>query len=89
MGFVPICAQNELFKNALVGELLTDFVYPVLGKHVVLKTTVWASLYHMIQYQNYVKLAIFLWFWPENNSEVFSLLEPQSWTKKECATILF
>lgn len=27
-------------RNALVGGLLTDFVYPVLGKHVVLKTTV-------------------------------------------------
>lgn len=39
-GSCPICAKNELFKNAFVGEVLTDFVYPVLGKHVVLKTTV-------------------------------------------------
>lgn len=41
MEVIPICAKNELSKNVVVGELLTDFVYPVLGKHFSLKTAVW------------------------------------------------
>lgn len=40
MGVVAIRAKNEFFKNAVVGEVLTDFIYLVLGKHVFLKTTV-------------------------------------------------
>jgi len=39
MGVVPIRAKKELFKNSFVGELLANFVYPVLGKHIFLKTT--------------------------------------------------